>query len=308
MTTPAPAAAAAPIYKWANPADGEFKRQVSSFREWIGSDRFPAAKGRYHLYVSLACPWAHRTLIVRVLKGLEDVIGFTSVDYLMGKDGWHFSSPDDTPGCALDPFNGAKYVRELYLTADPTYSGRFTVPILWDTTTRTIVNNESSEIIRMLNSVFNEFATRPTLDLAPAALLPAIDDVNEWIYHDINNGVYKCGFATKQDAYEKHVVVLFTALDRVEKHLDGKRWLVHDQLTEADVRLFTTIVRFDPVYHGHFKCNLKSISANYPNVSLLELSGSFEACLVMSLILAVRSCSNTPAASFSSQALPTQST
>ncbi|RQM25440.1 hypothetical protein B5M09_011832 [Aphanomyces astaci] len=257
---------ASSIYKWASQADGEFKRQVSSFRNWIGTDKFPAEKGRYHLYVSLACPWAHRTLIVRALKGLDHVIGYTVVDYLMGKDGWHFSSPEDTPGCNLDPFNHAKYVRELYFKAEPEYTGRFTVPILWDLKTHTIVNNESSEIIRMLNAQFNALATHPTLDLAPAALLSDIDAINEWIYHDINNGVYKAGFATKQDAYEKNVVALFAALDRVEAHLDGRVWLVQDQLTEADIRLFTTIVRFDPVYHGHFKCNLKTISSDYPNV------------------------------------------
>jgi putative glutathione S-transferase len=151
----------------------------------------------------------------------------------MGKDGWHFSTPEETPGCSVDPFHDAKFVRELYFKAEPDYSGRFTVPILWDTKHHTIVNNESSEIIRMLNSEFNAFATHPTLDLSPSALLPAIDEINAWIYNDINNGVYKSGFATKQDAYEKNVVTLFAALDRVEAHLEGKVWLVEDKLTEV---------------------------------------------------------------------------
>ncbi|CAK4068131.1 unnamed protein product [Aphanomyces euteiches] len=256
----------AAIYKWADKTDGEFKRQVSSFRDWIGSERFPAEKGRYHLYVSLACPWAHRTLIVRALKGLQDVIGVTVVDYLMGPNGWHFSTPEETPGCSLDPYHNAKHVRDIYFKAEPTYSGRFTVPVLWDTKLHTIVNNESSEIIRMLNKEFNQWSSHPALDLYPEELAPVIDEINEWIYNDINNGVYKSGFATKQEAYEKNVHILFNSLDRVEAHLEGKTWLIGEKLTEADVRLFTTIIRFDPVYHGHFKCNLKSISANYPNL------------------------------------------
>ncbi|KAF0691591.1 Aste57867_17220 [Aphanomyces stellatus] len=265
QSTTAAAADAASIYKWAG-KDGEFKRQVSSFRDWIGSPRFPAEKGRYHLYVSLACPWAHRTLIVRALKGLEDVIGITVVDYLLGPNGWHFSSPDETPGATLDTLNGAKFLREIYFKAEPTYSGRFTVPVLWDTKENTIVSNESSEIIRMLTKEFDAWSSHPQLQLYPDNLAAEIDAINDWIYNDINNGVYKSGFATTQDAYEKNVYVLFEALDRVEKHLEGKEWLVANTLTEADVRLFTTIVRFDPVYHGHFKCNLKTITDHYPNL------------------------------------------
>ncbi|KAF0691596.1 hypothetical protein As57867_017166, partial [Aphanomyces stellatus] len=203
-----------------NPSkDGDYKRQVSSFRDWIGSPRFPAEKGRYHLYVSLACPWAHRTLVVRALKGLDDVIGITVMDYLLGPNGWHFSSPDETPGATLDTLNGAKFLSEIYFKAEPTYSGRFTVPVLWDTKENTIVSNESSEIIRMLTKEFDAWSSHPQLQLYPDNLAAEIDAINDWIYNDINNGVYKSGFATTQDAYEKNVYVLFEALDRVEKHL-----------------------------------------------------------------------------------------
>ncbi|KAJ3191864.1 S-glutathionyl-(chloro)hydroquinone reductase [Irineochytrium annulatum] len=247
----------APIYKWADKKDGEFRRQVSSFRSMIGSAEFPAEKDRYHLYISLACPWAHRTLIVRNLKGLEGVIGLSIVDPLMTKDGWHFSSPEETPGAIPDDVNGAKYIRELYFKAEKDFSGRFTVPVLWDKKTQTIVNNESSEIIR---------SNLPNLDLYPAALRGEIDEVNKWVYDEVNNGVYKTGFATTQEAYNKNVDILFNGLDKVEKLLEGKTWLVGDRFTEADVRLFTTIVRFDPVYHGHFKCNKGTISHSFPNI------------------------------------------
>ncbi|OQR95650.1 glutathione S-transferase [Thraustotheca clavata] len=256
----------ASIYKWADQKDGQFRRQVSSFRDFIGSERFPAEKGRYHLYISWACPWAHRTAIVRKLKGLESVIGLSVVSYLMTKEGWHFSTPEETPGATIDEVNGAKFIREIYFKAEPEFSGRFTVPVLWDKKNNTIVNNESSEIIRMLNSEFNAFSTKPQLDLYPQTLRKEIDEINEWIYDGINNGVYKSGFATKQDVYETNVTKLFAALDRVEAHLDGKSWLIGEKFTEADVRLFTTILRFDPVYHTHFKCNLKTISHDYPNL------------------------------------------
>ncbi|KAJ3094902.1 hypothetical protein HDU97_007453 [Phlyctochytrium planicorne] len=261
----------APLYKFAQWSDlstgGEFKRQQSSFRNFIGSPEYPAEKGRYHLYISLACPWAHRTLIYRKLKGLEDVISLSIVDYLMTKDGWHFSTAEETPGAIPDTVNGAKFIREIYYKANSEYKARFTVPVLWDKKTETIVNNESSEIIRMFNKEFNEFAKRPDLDLYPADLASAIDEINSWIYDQINNGVYKTGFATTQEAYDKNVKVLFEGLDRVESVLEGKTWLVGERFTEADVRLFTTIVRFDPVYHTHFKCNKKSISDNYPNIA-----------------------------------------
>ncbi|CAK4678914.1 unnamed protein product [Aphanomyces euteiches] len=227
------------IHNFSDKQTGEFNRQVSSFRDWIGSERFPAEKGRYHLYVSLGCPWAHRTLIVRALKGHEDVISVTVVNYILGPDG------------CLDPHNNAKFLSEIYRKAEPNYVGRFTVPVLWDTKLHTI-------------------SIHPALDLYPEELAPAIDEINEWIYNDINNGVYKSGFATKQEAYEKNVHILFNSLDRVEAHLEGKTWLIGDKLTEADVRLFPTILRFDPAYHGQFKCNLKSIAANYPNISVAD--------------------------------------
>ncbi|KAJ3075382.1 S-glutathionyl-(chloro)hydroquinone reductase [Podochytrium sp. JEL0797] len=265
--------AAAPIadaklYKWASP-DGEFRRQVSSFRDSVAqTGRFTPSKDRYHLYISLACPWAHRALLVRNLKGLQDVIGLSVVDHHMTPNGWHFSTPEETAGCIPDTVNNAKFIKEIYFKANAEYSGRFTVPVLWDKQENTIVNNESSEIIRMLNSSFNDFAKNPGLNFYPASLAAEIDSVNEWVYDEINNGVYKSGFATSQEAYEKNVEILFNALDRVEARLkDGDRkWLVGDQLTEADIRLFTTIVRFDPVYHGHFKCNKKAISFDYPAI------------------------------------------
>ncbi|KAJ3344831.1 S-glutathionyl-(chloro)hydroquinone reductase, partial [Entophlyctis luteolus] len=255
---------------WAS-ADGEFRRQISSFRSFIGANGpFVAERGRYHLYISLACPWAHRTLIVRNLKGLEDVIGLSVVDYHMTKDGWHFSTPETTPGCIADSVkyinSHASFIKDIYFKANKDYVGRFTVPVLWDKKEQTIVNNESSEILRMFNSEFNSFSDKPELDLYPVHLRDEIDAINSWIYDQINNGVYKTGFATTQEAYEKNCKILFDGLDRVEAHLaDGnKRYLVGDQLTEADIRLFTTVVRFDPVYHGHFKCNLKTITHDYP--------------------------------------------
>lgn len=254
--------------KSVNPA-GEFVRKASAFRNWVtadGSSGFKAENGRYHLYVSLACPWAHRTLIVRKLKGLDNSISYTVVDWLLGEGGWSFT--DRRPKCSLDDVNGCKTLREIYALADGTYEGNITVPVLWDKKTKTIVNNESSEIIRMLNSEFNAFSAteeQKNLDLYPLSLRPAIDEINSWIYTEINNGVYRSGFAKSQEAYDGAVHALFKALDRVEEILAKSRYLVGNQLTEADVRLFTTLIRFDMVYVGHFKCNKKRI-IDYPNL------------------------------------------
>ncbi|KAJ2607082.1 S-glutathionyl-(chloro)hydroquinone reductase [Coemansia sp. RSA 1804] len=258
------------ITKW-DSKDGEFRRQVSSFRSFVEADpsaEFPAEAGRYHLYVSLACPWAHRTLIVRKLKGLEGVIGVSVVHYLLGPNGWKFASPEDVPGATLDTVNGAEYIRDIYLKAEPKYSARYTVPVLWDKKKNTIVSNESSEIIRMFNTAFDGIVDPEYRGITfyPEDLRKDIDEINEWIYDTINNGVYKTGFATAQEAYEKHCVPLFESLERVEKILSGNEFLLGSRMTEADIRLFTTIVRFDPVYHGHFKCNLKQIATGYPNI------------------------------------------
>ena len=249
---------------WANPK-GEFVRQTSQFRNWIARDssEFPPEANRYHLYVSWACPWAHRTIIMRSLKGLDKIIGLSVVDSVMGEDGWKFSNESD---CIPDNINGCKNLKELYLMADPNYSARFTVPVLWDTKKRTIVNNESSEIIRMLNSEFNQFSSDPERSYYPEALRREIDELNDWIYPNVNNGVYKAGFATEQEVYEREVINLFKALDSLNDRLGEKRFLCGDTLTEADIRLFTTLLRFDPVYHTHFKCNLKSISCHYPHL------------------------------------------
>lgn len=232
----------------------------SVFRNWIkAGSEFPPEKDRYHLYVCYACPWAHRTLIFRSLKGLKDVISYSAVDYLMGPDGWVFSA--DYP----DPINDFKLIRELYHQSDADYSGNYSVPVLYDKIQRRIVNNESSEIIRMLNDQFNHLATNPTLDLYPEALRSQIDSLNEWIYPTINNGVYRCGFAQSQVAYDLAYDELFASLDRVEAILSKTRYLTGDQLTEADVRLWTTLVRFDPVYVVHFKANKKRL-IEYPNI------------------------------------------
>jgi putative glutathione S-transferase len=218
--------------------------------------------GRYHLYVSLACPWAHRTLIFRALKGLDNAISVSIVDPLMLEDGWAFS---DFPGCVPDTVNHARYLREVYAKADSRYSGRVTVPVLWDRETGTIVNNESSEIVRMLNSEFEDIA-RLHEDYYPQPLRAEIDAVNQLVYKNINNGVYRCGFATTQEAYDGAFDALFSALDELEARLDRSRYLVGDRITEADWRLFPTLVRFDAVYYGHFKCNLRRIG-DYPNLS-----------------------------------------
>ena len=239
---------------------GEFLRNESVFRDGIsadGSSGFGAEAGRYHLYVSLACPWAHRTLILRTLKGLENSISVSIVDPYMGPDGWSFS---DRPGCTGDTANGAILLREVYLKARPDYTGRVTVPVLWDCRTATIVNNESAEIIRMLNREFNAFASRRLPDLYPDSLRPEIDRWNALIYRTVNNGVYRAGFATQQDKYETAVRSLFETLNILDEHLGRHRYLCGTELTEADWRLFTTLVRFDAVYYAHFKCNLQRLS------------------------------------------------
>ncbi len=242
---------------------GAFVRQQSAFREAVtadGSSGFQAEAGRYHLYVSYACPWASRTIILRQLKGLEDVISMTVVDPERDDRGWRFT--DEEP----DPVNGFEYLSEAYLLTDPDFEARVTVPLLWDKQENRAVNNESSEIIRMLNSEFDAFAENPSLDLYPEALRGEIDSLNDRIYDSINNGVYRCGFATTQQSYEEAFVELFEALDWADEILGRKRYLTGDQITEADWRFFVTLIRFDAVYVGHFKCNRKRI-ADYPNIS-----------------------------------------
>ena len=250
---------------------GRFQRDASRFRNWVtpdgaagpsGEDGFKAEPGRYHLYVSYACPWAHRTLILRTLKKLEDVISFSVVHHFMGENGWTFLAEAGATGDAL---YGSDFLHQIYTRADPAYSGRVTVPVLWDKQRQTIVSNESAEIIRMLNSAFDEWGDA-TRDFYPKPLRAGIDAVNELVYPAINNGVYRAGFATTQAAYEEAFDELFAALDEMELRLSRGRYLLGDRMTEADWRLFTTLVRFDPVYVGHFKCNLRRI-ADYPNLS-----------------------------------------
>jgi glutathionyl-hydroquinone reductase len=247
---------------------GRFVRQASGFRNWVtvdgspgatGSGGFAADPGRYHLYVSLACPWAHRTLIMRELKGLVAMISVSVVHWLMRDHGWTF---EPGPGVTGDPVLGARYLHEVYTAAEPRYTGRVTVPVLWDKRTRTIVNNESSEIIRMFNSAFDAVGAVQG-DYYPEPLHAEIDELNAVIYDRVNNGVYRAGFATAQDAYEEALIPLFETLDMLEQHLADRPFLVGERLTEADIRLFTTLVRFDPVYVCHFKCNLRRI-VDYP--------------------------------------------
>jgi putative glutathione S-transferase len=245
--------------------DGKFVRKASARRDRVaadGSTRFAPQPGRYHLYVSYACPWAHRALIFRKLKGLEDAISLSVVDPLMLENGWEFG---DSSGCSPDPLHGAKYLHELYTRADPAYTGRVTVPVLWDRHEDTIVNNESAEIIRMFNSEFDAIGDA-SVDFYPDALRAEIDAVNEYVYPRINDGVYRCGFATTQEAYEEAFHSLFEALDELDVRLGRQRYLAGDRITEADWRAFTTLVRFDPVYVGHFKCNRQRI-ADYENLS-----------------------------------------
>ncbi len=228
---------------------GEYIRPSSQFRNFIGTPAYPPAAGRYKLYVGWGCPWAHRTLLTRALKGLEDAIPMTVVSPSPVEGGWIFDQPEE----------GCRTLAELYALAQPGYTGRCTVPVLWDTETRKIVNNESSEIIVMLNSEFDEFAKNPTLDLYPEELRPKIDSWNEKIYASVNNGVYRCGFAQSQEAYDKACAELFATLDEIERTLETNHYLAGDRLTLADVRLFPTLFRFDTVYYGLFKCNRRRI-------------------------------------------------
>ncbi len=249
---------------------GRFIRSDSQFRNWVTADGSPGPTGeggfkaepnRYHLYISYACPWASRAMIMRSLKGLEDIISVSVVNPLMAEHGWTF---DPAPGVIPDPIMDADYMYEIYTKAEPEYSGRVTVPVLWDKKKNTIVNNESSEIMRMFNSAFEGLGSSD-YDYAPEELLDEIDEVNDEVYNTVNNGVYKAGFATEQSVYEEEVTNLFEELDKLEEHFKTNEYLVGDQITEADWRLFTTLVRFDSVYYGHFKCNLKRI-VDYENL------------------------------------------
>ncbi|KQT32203.1 glutathionyl-hydroquinone reductase YqjG [Sphingomonas sp. Leaf412] len=251
-------------------ADGAFKRQDAGFRDWVTADGGPgpdgqpgrpASAGRYHLYVSYACPWAHRALIVRALKRLEPMIGVSVVDALMGEDGWTFATEHGGGG---DDLYGARFLHEIYARARSDYTGKVTVPVLWDRATETIVSNESADIIRMLGTAFDGLGAAAG-DFYPADLRAAIDAVNALVYDRVNNGVYKAGFATTQDAYEDAVLPLFDTLADLDTRLAGGEWLVGGVMTEADIRLFTTLVRFDAVYHGHFKCNLRRVQ-DHPNL------------------------------------------
>ena len=252
--------------------DGEFERQEDAFRTWISTDgstpHAPAA-GRYHLYVSLACPWASRTVIVRKLKGLEAAIGMTVVDPIRDDRGWAFR---DGPGFSSDPVEGFQFLSEAYALSDTNFSGRVTVPVLWDKELRRIVNNSEDDICRMFNSAFGRLARNSRVDLFPADLDPAHPHLAQTIYEDVNNGVYRAGFATRQSSYEQACRRLFVALDDLEIRLSLRRFLFGHRIVEADWRLFCTLIRFDAVYHGHFKCNLRRI-ADYPNLHgyLLDL-------------------------------------
>ncbi|WP_318458552.1 glutathione S-transferase family protein [Photobacterium leiognathi] len=249
---------------------GKFERKASSFRNWITKDGsagitgeagFKAESNRYHLYVSLACPWAHRAIIYRQLKGLDSMIPMSVVNAYMGENGWNFEAGD---GVVADPIFNAQFLHQIYTQADPDYTGRVTVPVLWDKHKQTIVSNESADIIRMLNSAFDDVGA-VKVDFYPQALRQQIDELNDFVYANINNGVYRAGFATTQEAYDEAVIALFDALEVIEQRLSTQRYLLGDHITEADWRLFTTLVRFDAVYVGHFKCNLKRI-VDFPHL------------------------------------------
>jgi glutathionyl-hydroquinone reductase len=238
---------------------GEFKRQHDAFRGWVTADGrsdYPAEPGRYHLYVSWACPWAHRTIIVRKLKKLEDAIGMTAVDPLRDDRGWAFRNGT---GHSTDSLNGFKFLSEAYIATNPNYRGRVTVPVLWDTKTQRIVSNSDDDIMRMVNREFDRF-TETNIDLYPEDLCNEIDELNAFIYEHVNNGVYRAGFATSQNAYEQAVRRLFEALDILDARLARRRYLFGSRVVETDWRLFVTLVRFDAVYHGHFKCNIRRLA------------------------------------------------
>jgi glutathionyl-hydroquinone reductase len=248
--------------------EGEFKRQADAFRQHVtanGTSGYPAQAGRYHLYVSLACPWAHRTIIVRKLKKLESVIGMTVVDPIRDERGWAFR---EGSGHSVDPINGFQFLREAYQATDPHFAGRVTVPVLWDTVTKRIVTNSDDDLMRMFNREFNRFTDSP-LDLSPEGLRTEIDELNTFIYENVNDGVYRAGFATSQSAYERAVRRLFDALDQLEARLADQRYLFGAAFVETDWRLFVTLLRFDVVYHGHFKCNIPDRRLPEP-VRLLE--------------------------------------
>ncbi|CAL9099779.1 unnamed protein product [Musa textilis] len=254
---------------------GAFNRTPSTFRDFISKDKtsqFPAESGRYHLYISYGCPWASRCLAFVKLKGLDKAISYTSVKPIWERTkesdehfGWVFPSSTEEPGAEPDPLNGAKSIRELYELASSNYVGKYTVPVLWDKKLKTIVSNESAEIIRMFNTEFNDIAENADLDLYPSHMQALIDEANEWIYDRINNGVYKCGFAKKQGPYDEAVEKLYDALDKCEEILSKQRYICGNTLTEADVRLFVTLIRFDEVYAVYFKCN-KKLLREYPNL------------------------------------------
>ena len=243
-------------------ADGSFERQADAFRDWVradGSTDYPATPGRYHLYVSLACPWASRIVIVRKLKGLEDAIGMTVVDPVRDERGWRFTASEP------DPVNGWAFLSEAYFATDPGYRGRVTVPVLWDKERKRIVSNDDDDMMRMLETEFDALAKNPELDLYPSGLRREIDELNDFLYETFNNGVYEAGFATSQAAYEKAAYKVFTTIDAMEERLAYHRYLFGAQPVETDWRFFVTLVRFDPVYYGHFKCNLRRI-VDYPNL------------------------------------------
>ncbi|EGC37848.1 hypothetical protein DICPUDRAFT_86785 [Dictyostelium purpureum] len=250
--------------------DGQYTRKESSFRDTVSKDHpvYQPESGRYHLYVCFGCPFAHRALIMRVLKGLEDVIDISVVDYVLDRStGWKFSPNKD--GCTVDKVNNFEYLKQVYLLSNPNYEGRITVPVLFDKKTKTIVNNESAEIIRILNSSFNDFCKtkeQSDLDYYPKELQTEIDKINSRVYENVNNGVYKTGFAQTQEAYDINYIKLFETLDYLESHLSNNRYLLGKQFTEADIRLFPTLIRFDAVYFGHFKANRQQIK-DFPNLS-----------------------------------------
>jgi len=271
-------------YKWSS-KDGEFRRQISDFTSVIEVDgKFPPEPDRYHLYVSYACPWAHRTLIARALKKLSSLITVDVVDHHLDPKGWKFPVDEtEVRGATPDSINGKRYLREIYELADPSYSKRWTVPVLWDKKTKTIVSNESADILRMLNTCFESVAPK-SVDLYPQEHRTAIDELNAWIYPDINNGVYKTGFATSQEAYESNCKKLFISLQKVDGILSTQPYIAPTKtISEADIRLFTTIYRFDPVYITHFKCNLGTIANNFPNIltwmrRIYQIPGVKETC------------------------------